>query len=154
VTRLIRRMTVEDIPVVHEIDLLSFSLPWSERSFRFELSENPLARGWVAEVDGQVAAMLLLWYIVDEAHIATIAVHPDFRRQGLGEQILLSAIKAVHQEGARRVFLEVRVGNVAAQALYKKYGFEIAGVRPRYYRDNDEDALLMNLEKFDTVESA
>jgi ribosomal-protein-alanine N-acetyltransferase len=154
VTRLIRRMTVEDIPAVHEIDLLSFSLPWSERSFRFELSENPLARGWVAEVDGQVAAMLLLWYIVDEAHIATIAVHPDFRRQGLGEQILLSAIKAVHQEGARRVFLEVRVGNVAAQALYKKYGFEIAGVRPRYYRDNDEDALLMNLEKFDTVESA
>jgi ribosomal-protein-alanine N-acetyltransferase len=154
VTRLIRRMTVEDVPAVHEIDLLSFSLPWSERSFRFELSENPLARGWVAEMDGQVAAMLLLWYIVDEAHIATIAVHPDFRRQGLGEQILLSAIKAVHQEGARRVFLEVRVGNVAAQALYKKYGFVIAGVRPRYYRDNDEDALLMNLEKFETVESA
>jgi ribosomal-protein-alanine N-acetyltransferase len=147
-------MTVEDVPAVHEIDLLSFSLPWSERSFRFELSENPLARGWVAEMDGQVAAMLLLWYIVDEAHIATIAVHPDFRRQGLGEQILLSAIKAVHQEGARRVFLEVRVGNVAAQALYKKYGFVIAGVRPRYYRDNDEDALLMNLEKFETVESA
>jgi ribosomal-protein-alanine N-acetyltransferase len=154
VTMLIRRMTLEDIPAVHEIDMLSFSLPWSERSFRFELTENPLARGWVAEVDGQVAAMLLLWFIVDEAHIATIAVHPDFRRQGLGEQILLSAVRAVHVEGARRVFLEVRAGNVAAQALYKKYGFEIAGVRPRYYRDNDEDALLMNLEKFDTLESA
>ncbi len=153
-TMLIRRMTVEDIPAVHEIDLLSFSLPWSERSFRFELTENPVARGWVAEVDGQVAAMLLLWFIVDEAHIATIAVHPDFRRQGLGEQILLSAIRDVRKEGAQRVFLEVRIGNVAAQAMYKKYGFEIAGIRPRYYRDNNEDALLMNLEKFDYLESA
>ncbi len=153
-TVLIRRMILEDIPAVHEIDMLSFSLPWSERSFRFELTENPVARGWVAEVDGQVAAMLLLWFIVDEAHIATIAVHPDLRRQGLGEQILLSAIKEVHKEGARRVFLEVRAGNVAAQAMYRKYGFEFAGVRPHYYRDNNEDALLMNLEKFDMLESA
>jgi ribosomal-protein-alanine N-acetyltransferase len=153
VTMHIRRMMVEDIPAVHEIDMLSFSLPWPERSFRFELTENPVARGWVAEVDGQIAGMLVLWFIVDEAHIATIAVHPDFRRQGIGEQILLAALQAVHKEGARRVFLEVRAGNAAAQAMYKKYGFEFAGVRPRYYRDNNEDALLMNLEKFDFLES-
>jgi ribosomal-protein-alanine N-acetyltransferase len=154
VTTLIRRMRLEDIPAVHAIDMLSFSLPWSEHSFRYELTENPVSRGWVADVDGQVAAMLVLWFIVDEAHIATIAVHPDFRRQGLGEQILLHALRSVQEEGARRAFLEVRAGNSAAQAMYKKYGFEITGVRRRYYKDNNEDALLMNLEKFDCLEAA
>ena len=152
-TPLIRRMTLADVPAVHEIDTLSFSLPWPERSFRFELTENPVSRGWVAEVDGKIAAMLLLWFIVDEAHIATIAVHPDFRRQGIGEQILLYALLVAHQEGAQRAFLEVRAGNAAAQAMYKKYGFEVAGVRPRYYKDNNEDAFLMDLEKFDCLEA-
>jgi [ribosomal protein S18]-alanine N-acetyltransferase len=154
VTPLIRRMALEDIPAVHEIDILSFSLPWPERSFRFEVTDNPVSRGWVADVDGKIAAMLVLWFIIDEAHIATIAVHPNFRRQGIGEQILLHALKAVQNEGAKRAFLEVRAGNVAAQAMYKKYGFEAAGVRPHYYKDNNEDALLMNLEKFDTLEAA
>lgn len=150
---LIRRMTLTDVPAVHEIDVLSFSLPWPERSFRFELTENPVSRAWVSEVDGKIAAMLVLWFIVDEAHIATIAVHPDFRRQGLGEQILLFALRAARNEGAQRVFLEVRAGNTAAQAMYKKFGFEVAGVRPGYYKDNNEDALLMNLERFDYLEA-
>jgi [ribosomal protein S18]-alanine N-acetyltransferase len=154
VTPLIRRMNLEDIPAVHAIDLLSFSLPWPERSFRFELTGNPVSRGWVAEVDGIIAGMLVLWFIVDEAHIATIAIHPDFRRQGIGEKILLHALKSAYDEGARRAFLEVRAGNQAAQAMYKKYGFEVTGVRPRYYKDNNEDALLMDLEKFDTLEAA
>ena len=152
-TSLIRRMTLADVPAVHEIDLLSFSLPWPERSFRFELTENQVSRGWVTEVDGKVAAMLVLWFIVDEAHIATIAVHPDFRRQGIGEQILLYALRAARTEGAQRAFLEVRAGNVAAQAMYRKYGFTVAGVRRGYYKDNNEDAFLMNLEKFDCVET-
>ncbi len=146
---LVRRMTLEDVPAVHEIDTLSFTLPWPERSFRFEIKENPAARGWVAEVDGRIAAMLMLWFIVDEAHIATIATHPDFRRQGIGEQILLHSLRDVRAEGARRAFLEVRVGNTAAQTLYKKYGFIIDGRRPKYYRDNNEDALLMSLEGLD-----
>ncbi|HVM71429.1 MAG TPA: ribosomal protein S18-alanine N-acetyltransferase [Anaerolineales bacterium] len=153
-TASIRRMILEDVPAVHEIDLLSFSLPWPERSFRYELTENQVSRGWVAEVEGKIAAMLVLWLIVDEAHIATIAVHPDFRRQGIGEQILLYALRAAHNEGAQRAFLEVRAGNTAAQAMYKKYGFEVVGVRPGYYKDNNEDALLMNLEKFDFLEVA
>jgi ribosomal-protein-alanine N-acetyltransferase len=153
-TPLIRRMRLEDVPAVHEIDVLSFSLPWPERSFRYELTENPVSRGWVAELNGKIAAMLILWFIVDEAHIATIAVHPDFRRQGIGEQILLAALRAVREEGARRAFLEVRVGNAAAQEMYRKYGFEVVGVRPKYYRDNNEDALLMNLESFDFLETA
>ena len=152
-TSLIRRMTLADVPAVHEIDLLSFSLPWPERSFRFELTENQVSRGWVTEVDGKIAAMLVLWFIVDEAHIATVAVHPDFRRQGIGEQILLHALRAARAEGAQRAFLEVRAGNAAAQAMYRKYGFTVAGVRRGYYKDNNEDAFLMNLEKFDCVET-
>lgn len=153
-TVLIRRMRLEDLPAVHEIDVLSFSLPWPERSFQFELTGNPVSRGWVAEVEGKIAAMLVLWFIVDEAHIATIAVHPDFRRQGIGEQILLHALKQVRDEGAQRAFLEVRAGNLGAQAMYKKYGFVVTGVRPRYYKDNNEDALLMDLIKFDYLEAA
>lgn len=148
---LVRRMTLEDVPAVHEIDTLSFSLPWPERSFRFEIKENPSARGWVAEADGRIAAMLMLWLVVDEAHIATIATHPDFRRQGIGEQILLHALRAALAEGARRAFLEVRLGNTAAQTLYKKYGFNVDGRRPKYYRDNNEDALLMSLEGLDDL---
>jgi [ribosomal protein S18]-alanine N-acetyltransferase len=151
---LIRRMRLEDVQAVHVIDTLSFSLPWSERSFRYELTQNPVSRGWVAEQDGQITAMLVLWLIVDEAHIATIAVHPDFRRQGIGEMILLHALRAVQAEGGQRAFLEVRAGNTAAQSMYKKYGFEVAGVRRGYYKDNNEDALLMNLEEFDCLETA
>jgi ribosomal-protein-alanine N-acetyltransferase len=147
-------MTLADVPAVHEIDVLSFTLPWPERSFRFELTENQVSRGWVAEVDGKIVAMLMIWFIVDEAHIATIAVHPDFRRQGIGEQILLHALRSAHNEGAQLAFLEVRAGNTAAQAMYKKYGFEMVGVRKGYYKDNNEDAFLMNLEKFDLVETA
>jgi ribosomal-protein-alanine N-acetyltransferase len=138
-------MSLEDVPAVHEIDTLSFNLPWPERSFRFELTENPVSRNWVAEVDGRIAAMLVLWFIIDEAHIATIATHPDFRRQGIGEMILLHALREVAAEGAQRAFLEVRLGNLAAQAMYKKYGFIVDGLRPKYYRDNNEDAILMSL---------
>jgi ribosomal-protein-alanine N-acetyltransferase len=140
-----RQMTLEDVPVAHEIDVLSFSLPWPERSFRFEVEDNPIARGWVAEADGQIVAMLVLWFIVDEAHIATIATHPDFRRQGIGERLMLTALLSAREEGATRAFLEVRAGNFGAQALYKKYGFVVDGVRPRYYKDNNEDAILMSL---------
>ena len=141
-----RRMELEDVPAVHEIDVLSFSLPWPERSFRFEVTENPASRGWVVECDGRIIAALVLWLIVDEAHIATIATHPDFRRQGIGERLMLHALLSAREEGALRAFLEVRAGNLGAQALYKKYGFVVDGIRPRYYQDNNEDAILMSLD--------
>jgi ribosomal-protein-alanine N-acetyltransferase len=147
-------MMLEDVPTVHEIDMLSFSLPWPERSFRFELTENPVSRNWVAESSGCITAMLVLWLIVDEAHIATIATHPDFRRQGIGEQLMIAALLSARAEGAARAFLEVRAGNAGGLALYKKYGFVVAGIRPRYYKDNNEDAILMNLEDLNGLEVA
>jgi ribosomal-protein-alanine N-acetyltransferase len=126
-------------------------LPWPERSFKFEVSENPASRGWVAEMDGHIAGMLVLWLLVDEAHIATIAVHPEFRRQGIGERILIETLRAAYAEGARRAFLEVRAGNGVAQAMYRKYGFEVSGLRPHYYKDNGEDAVLMALERLERL---
>jgi ribosomal-protein-alanine N-acetyltransferase len=147
-------MTLEDVPAVHEIDTLSFSLPWPERSFNFELTGNPVSRSWVVESDGRVAAMLVLWLIVDEAHIATIATHPEFRRKGIGERLMIAALLSARAEGAARAFLEVRAGNSAALAMYKKYGFVVAGVRLRYYKDNNEDAILMNLEDLKNLEAA
>jgi len=84
-----------------------------------------------------------LWLMVDEAHITTIAMHPDFRQHGLGEFLLVSLIDTAYSIGARWVTLEVRVSNFVAQNLYRKYGFRQAGVRRRYYSDNQEDALIM-----------
>src|SRR5262249_2963931 len=88
-----------------------------------------------------------LWLMVDEAHITTIAVHPDYRGRGLGELELASLIDIAAQIGAKWVTLEVRVSNYIAQNLYRKYGFREAGMRRRYYSDNQEDALIMWTEE-------
>ncbi|HEY9086611.1 MAG TPA: ribosomal protein S18-alanine N-acetyltransferase [Anaerolineaceae bacterium] len=150
----IRPMTVADLDQVHRIDVISFTLPWSERSFRYELTNNPAARLWVAEVteephQGLVVAMLVMWFIIDEVHIATIAVHPEWRQSGIGRRLLATALLAAQEEGAIKAFLEVRRSNTPAQEMYRRFGFEIAGVRPRYYKDNMEDALLLNLDELD-----
>lgn len=84
-----------------------------------------------------------LWLMVDEAHVTTIAMHPNFRRRGLGEFMLARLIDIAYEIGARWVTLEVRVTNYNAQNLYRKYGFREAGLRHRYYSDNQEDALIM-----------
>ncbi len=143
----IRKMMMKDVPAVSQIDKLSFTMPWPEHSFQYEVAENRVARCFVAETaDHRIAAMIVSWIIVDEMHIATIATHPDFRRQGIGEQILRSALLDGRDAGAHLAFLEVRESNEAAQAMYRKFGFRASGKRPRYYRDNNEDAILMTLE--------
>lgn len=141
-----RRMIPDDIPSVHQIDTVSFSLPWPERSFHYEIKDNPISRPWVAVDNDSIVAMLVLWLIEDEAHIATIATLPDYRRRGIGQTILIEALRSAKDEGARRAFLEVRAGNLAAQELYKKFGFVVDGIRLRYYKDNNEDAILMSLD--------
>lgn len=148
-TIILRKMTLDDIEQVLAIDRMSFSLPWPERSFRFDLTDNPASRCWVAEIDGKVAGMIVAWLIVDEVHVATIATHPDFRRRGIAKKLLAHTLQHLREEGAQSSFLEVRASNFAAQEMYRKFGFEETGVRPRYYKDNDEDALLMTLESLD-----
>jgi ribosomal-protein-alanine N-acetyltransferase len=143
---IIRKMTVNDVPAVVDLDQKSFSLPWPERSFRFELTDNPASRCWVAELDGNIVGMIVVWLIVDEAHVATIATHPDFRRKGIAKRLLSHALQKLMEQGARSSFLEVRESNLAAQEMYRKFGYEETGRRRRYYKDNDEDAILMNLD--------
>lgn len=148
----IRKMTEADVPAVAELDQISFSLPWPERSFRFEVTDNPASRCWVAEVDGRVVGMIVAWLFVDEVHIATLATHPDFRRQGIAQKLLTHTLRYTSDEGAVSSFLEVRESNLAAQAMYRKFGYENTGRRKRYYKDNDEDAVLMTLMKINVEE--
>jgi [ribosomal protein S18]-alanine N-acetyltransferase len=141
---LIRAMTAADLPAVAELDQLSFSQPWPPQAFVTELG-NPNARCWVAESDSRVAGALVIWRVLDEAHIATIATHPDFRRRGIGRDLLKAGMDSAYAEGARIYHLEVRAGNMAAIKLYEEFGYEVVGRRPKYYKDNGEDALLMTL---------
>jgi len=145
----IRRMTLDDVPAVVELDTLSFSLPWPERSFRFELTDNPASRCWVMEMDVKVVGMIVAWLLVDEAHIATIATHPDHRRQGIAQKLLTYTLRYLSKEGAVSSFLEVRESNTAAQEMYRKFGYEVSGRRKKYYKDTDEDAILMTLNGLD-----
>ncbi len=146
----IRKMTVEDIPAVVALDHISFSLPWPERSFRFELTNNPASRCWVAEVDGHIVGMIVNWLLVDEVHVATIATHPDYRRQGVAKKLLAHSLQYMSGEGALTSFLEVRESNKGARDMYRKFGYEETGRRKAYYKDNNEDAILMTLEKIDS----
>jgi ribosomal-protein-alanine N-acetyltransferase len=151
----IRPMRIEDIDQVYAIDVMSFSMPWSVKSYRFELTENPTAALWVAEIEpfqrnSKIVGMIATWFIIDEVHIATIAVHPDYRRKGIGRQLLAHAILRSAGKGAKKAMLEVRRNNLGAQKLYRKFGFAVIGMRPHYYQDNNEDALLMNLDPIDT----
>lgn len=142
----IRRMTLEDIPAVMLLDQLTSTLPWPERSFRYEVTSNPASRSWVAELDGLIVGTLVAWLLVDEAHIAIIATHPDYRRRGIARKLLTHGLAYMSEEGAISSFLEVRESNLIAQELYRKFGYEASGRRKRYYKDNGEDAILMMLD--------
>lgn len=140
----IRPMQLDDLDQVVAIDQLSFSLPWPARSYRFELLENPTSHCWVAEDrQGNILGLTVIWLIMDEAHIATFAVHPLSRRMGIGRKLLRDALQECIRMGAITATLEVRAGNLPAQELYRAYGFEVVGRRSKYYADNHEDALIM-----------
>lgn len=155
-------MRLEDLPQVMEIDQVSFPQPWTEQSYRFELEENQNAhfivalespplptQGWLQRWltptgPRRVIGFAGFWLVVDEAHINTIAVHPHWRRQGIGERLLGTILERARAINAVSATLEVRVSNLPAQKMYAKFGFEEVGRRKKYYRDG-EDALLMTL---------
>jgi ribosomal-protein-alanine N-acetyltransferase len=143
-------MNFDDLPVVLQIDRLSFPMPWPERSYRYELTKNPASNLLVAQVDGtipnEVIGFVGCWLIADEVHISTLAVHPHHRRQGVGEKLLLTMLEWAVSQGAQIATLEVRVSNQIAIDLYQNQGFVIEGKKVGYYRDNNEDAYLMILQ--------
>lgn len=98
-----------------------------------------------------VAAMAVVWFIIDEVHIATIAVDPDYRRRKIGQKLLAAILKDALISGAKHAFLEVRESNASARTMYRRFGFQEVGKRPHYYSDTQEDAVLMNLEPMDGI---
>lgn len=136
-------MRLDDVPAVHEIERLSFSTPWPAYAFEQELKGNRLAHYLVARAGDRIVGFAGMWLMVDEAHVTTFGVLPDWRRQGIGRQLLLGLAELSVVVGAARMTLEVRASNEVAQALYSGFGFEVAGRRPGYYTDNGEDALVM-----------
>jgi [ribosomal protein S18]-alanine N-acetyltransferase len=170
-TYTLRYMSLGDIPQVVDVDRLSFPMPWSARSYVFEVSDNqaghmivleavpetPPARGLMGmfqRLGGQSRQSTIVgyagfWLIDGEAHVSTIAVHPDHRRRGLGEVLLAGMLSRGIALQAEYSVLEVRVSNESAINLYRKYEYDVVGQRKRYYRDNDEDAFLMHLAPLD-----
>jgi ribosomal-protein-alanine N-acetyltransferase len=166
-------MQWSDVPQVMAIERQSFTLPWSDYTYRHELIDNRNAHYFVArrlnagaarspvtwwgrlfkrETKAAVVGYGGFWIVVDEAHISTIASDVRWRGRGVGELMLLAMIDRSIELGAHEVTLEVRVSNTVAQNLYRKYGFEVVGKRPGYYRDNNEDADLMTLSGVHTAE--
>lgn len=171
---LMRHMQMEDIPQVLGIDQASFPIPWSRRTYEHEIENRGTAQmivvetnhsttparsglwGWFQQWRSPRSNSRILgyggcWLIAGEAHISTIAVHPEFRGQGLGELLLAGMLQRAITLQADYSVLEVRVSNETAQALYRKYEYEVVGRRRRYYRDNDEDALLMEARPLDSA---
>jgi ribosomal-protein-alanine N-acetyltransferase len=172
-TLLLRYMHNHDISQVVTIDRIAFSAPWSAQSYAHEINESNYSHmvvltkthdtpskptGWrdwinwpgISSNGKQPSEIVLgyggLWNIADEAHISTIASHPDYRGRGYGELLLGAMLRRSITLRAEYVVLEVRVSNIAAQNLYRKYGFEVSAVKKDYYRDNHEDAYDMRLE--------
>lgn len=138
-----RIMRYEDIPQVYRIEEEAFPTPWSVQAFEHELMQNHFAHYVVMEYGDRIIGYGGMWIIVDEAHVTNIAVTEAFRGRKLGEQLLAELGARAYRLGAQRMTLEVRVSNTIAQGLYRKFGFQAAGVRPGYYTDNNEDALIM-----------
>ncbi len=138
----IRPATIQDLSTILKIENLSFSSPWTETHFRYELKDNPYAFVLVAEAEGYVIGYIDFWITFQQAQINNLAVIPTLRRQGIGNVILSDAINRIIQSGCESITLEVRVSNLVAQKLYGKYGFKALIKKPHYYADG-EDALLM-----------
>lgn len=139
------RMKPSHVAQVAELEKVCFSDPWSEKSIAGEL-ENELSCWLVAEEDSRVAGYVGSQTVMGETDMMNIAVHPDFRRQGLAEVLVSSLIKELCGLNSKSLTLEVRASNDPARKLYAKLGFAQIGKRPNYYRNPREDALILRKE--------
>ncbi len=139
----ISAMRTEDIARVLHVESLCFTTPWPRNAFLNELTDNKLAHYYIGRFEDRIVAYGGLWVILEDAHITTVAVEPMHQHKRFGEQMLIKLIDEAIERGARWITLEVRESNIAAQNLYKKYGFTVVSTRRGYYSDNDENALVM-----------
>jgi ribosomal-protein-alanine N-acetyltransferase len=145
----IRPMRLEDLDRVMAIERSSFDHPWTVNNFLDEFKNPDLSIQLVLECDGQIMAYAVIWIVLDECHLANIAVCPEFRRRGVSEILLTEIIRIAKEKKCAKVMLEVRRSNKPAIQLYEKFHFERVGVRKNYYHDGfmkSEDAVLMDLD--------
>jgi len=141
----IRPMLVGDLDQVAAIETASMPTPWSKELFEAELKRDQ-ARYFVSEESGQVTGYLGYWEAPGEAHLITVAVHPNHRRKGIARALLEYAFSFAAKKGASLATLEVRAGNEVAQRVYGAFGFRLVAIRKKYYSDNQEDAQVMLME--------
>lgn len=139
----VRRMTLDDIDRIVEIENISFHTPWTKENFHFELTENKCAVYMVGEIDGIVVGYGGMWKMVDEGHITNIAVDPIYRGRGVGDAILSAMVIYAKENGITAMTLEVRTQNKLARSLYNKHGFKDEAIRKGYYTNPDDDAIIM-----------
>lgn len=137
-----RKMSAADLKAVQAIEQESFHDSWAVESWLAELNSS-LANYIVLEQDGIIKGFAGFWLIAGEAQVTRVAVAKDERGKGLGKILTEALIAAAWQENAEAVTLEVRKSNIAAQTVYEQTGFTVSGVRPNYYVDNKEDAIIM-----------
>ena len=138
----IRPMTIDDVDGVFEVEKDCFEHYWSKGEFEKEM-KNDVARYLVADIDGKIVGYVGIWFVAGEGHITNVAVHSDYRGQKIGDILIKHLVKICKDNNIFAMTLEVRVSNIVAQNLYKKYGFKLAGIRKEYYSDNKEDAMIM-----------
>jgi [ribosomal protein S18]-alanine N-acetyltransferase len=138
-----QEMGLEHLDDVLLIENLSFKTPWTRDAFISDLTRNKCARYRIILSGGRVVAYGGMWVMLDEAHITNIAVHPEFRGTGLGSVLMEDMLEAASKEGITAMTLEVRVNNLTAINLYKKFGFKEVAIRKGYYQDTGEDAIIM-----------
>lgn len=148
----VEAMRVADIDAVQRVERASFPVPWPAYALRQEVETNRLARYLVVRAGDDIVAYAGVWLLVDEAHVTTFAVLPEWRRRGIGGRLMVAVMRLAAQLNARVATLEVRLSNMPARALYQRFGFRPVGVRPRYYSDNGEDALIMTSGELDSPE--
>ena len=177
----VRPMELEDVPTVMHIDRLSFSTPWPSSAYRYELLRNPSAHYYIVEraasgeeeseppeeaglgqrllrlvgrgpIHPGIIGFAGVWLVSREAHISTLAVHPDYRRRGVGGLLLLDMIRQSRALNATMMTLEVRLSNTIAQDLYRRCGFRVVRRRRHYYSDDREDALVMEVHGLDSLQ--
>lgn len=138
----IRPMRKEDIFQVSQIEKLSFPSPWSCSIFSSELDEKNFTFYYVMEYQDEVIAYTGYWKLANEAHLVNLAVYPAFRRKGLGSKLLKYVLEKAQNQGLDTITLEVRRFNLAAQKFYERFDFKKVAIRPGYYVETGEDALV------------
>ncbi|MCW6038027.1 ribosomal protein S18-alanine N-acetyltransferase [Spirulina subsalsa FACHB-351] len=140
----LKPLTVEQLDAVVELDRLCLGGLWTMEGYRREL-DSPNSELLVLSIPGQshLLGVGCFWAILEEAHITILAVHPNYHGQGLGKLLLSALLARAGQRGLERATLEVRTSNAVALGLYEKFGFKVAGSRPKYYQNPAEDALIL-----------